>query len=122
MSEYHLVNVSGAARRCWSFGRRFFGDGDWLFLTVLGMGMALFSFAMDDCIEKIGKGKALHKTLNYPLSSAVLGRNWLYHAAGSNTAVQYLAWTGPKLVLVLTAAILCQVVAPQAMGKDANWE
>ena len=40
---------------------------DWMFILILGLLMALFSFAIDYLIEKINEGKTTQKVLNLPL-------------------------------------------------------
>ena len=40
---------------------------DWMFILILGLLMALFSFAIDYLIEKINEGKTTQKVFNLPL-------------------------------------------------------
>ena len=73
---------------------------DWVFLGLLGMIMALVSFAMD-----------------YTISMCNLARLWLVKDLVSNIWVQFLAWVSLPVFLVLFSTGFVHIVAPQAIGS-----
>merc|ERR1719167_282629 len=73
---------------------------DWVFLALLGMIMALVSFAMD-----------------YSISVCNKARIWLVRDLVSNIYLQFLAWVSLPVFLVLFSAGFVHVVAPQAIGS-----
>ncbi|VDP08998.1 unnamed protein product [Soboliphyme baturini] len=74
---------------------------DWMFLTLLGISVALLSFCMDYCIERILKMRV-----------------WIYEeAALINDFLAYLAWTMLCLLLVVGSAFFSHIVAAQAIGS-----
>jgi len=73
---------------------------DWVFLALLGMIMALVSFAMD-----------------YSISICNQARLWLVKDLVSNIWLQFLAWVSLPVFLVLFATGFVHVVAPQAIGS-----
>jgi len=73
---------------------------DWVFLALLGIIMALVSFAMD-----------------YSISICNQARLWLVKDLVSNIWLQFLAWVSLPVFLVLFATGFVHVVAPQAIGS-----
>eukprot|EP00092_Neocalanus_flemingeri_P009389 GFUD01010103.1.p1 GENE.GFUD01010103.1~~GFUD01010103.1.p1 ORF type:complete len:1007 (-),score=275.67 GFUD01010103.1:1080-4100(-) len=73
---------------------------DWVFLALLGMIMALVSFAMD-----------------YSISICNQARLWLVKDLVSNIWLQFLAWVSLPVFLVLFSTGFVHVVAPQAIGS-----
>ncbi|XP_030374554.1 chloride channel protein 2-like isoform X2 [Scaptodrosophila lebanonensis] len=73
---------------------------DWIFLAVLGITMALFSFIMDEGIQM-----CLHAQL------------WLYRDLTSHIALQYLAWVSVPICLILFAIGFVHYVGPQSAGS-----
>ncbi|XP_062895450.1 chloride channel protein-like [Mobula hypostoma] len=89
-----------AARR-WLYQRLVSSLGeDWIFLVLLGLVMALVSWAMDYISAK---GLDFYK--------------WLYVLAKSSIWLQYLVWVGFPLVLIIFSTLLCMFVSPQAAGS-----
>ncbi|PVD36642.1 hypothetical protein C0Q70_03628 [Pomacea canaliculata] len=73
---------------------------DWVFLTILGILMALLSFAMDFIIEKCQEAKF-----------------WLYDELKFSVPLQYFAWVSYSLLLILFAVGFSHIVSPQAIGS-----
>jgi len=73
---------------------------DWVFLALLGMIMALVSFAMD-----------------YTISICNQARLWLVKDLMPNIVLQFLAWVSLPVFLVLFSTGFVHVVAPQAIGS-----
>ncbi|XP_069991902.1 chloride channel protein 2-like isoform X3 [Penaeus vannamei] len=73
---------------------------DWVFLAVLGVGMAIISFIMD-----------------YGIAMCNKARIWLYRDLASHTALQYLAWVSLPVCLILFSAGFVHILAPQAVGS-----
>ena len=73
---------------------------DWVFLALLGMIMALVSFAMD-----------------YSISICNQARLWLVKDLVSNIWLQFLARVSLPVFLVLFSTGFVHVVAPQAIGS-----
>merc|ERR1719422_2050168 len=73
---------------------------DWVFLAILGMLMALVSFAMD-----------------YTIALCNNARLWLVQDLVSNIYLQFLAWVCLPTVLILFSTGFVHVVAPQAIGS-----
>nr|CAI5838822.1 unnamed protein product [Callosobruchus analis] len=73
---------------------------DWVFLTLLGVIMAVLSFIMDRGISMCNNA-----------------RLWLYKDLTSHPAAQYAAWVALPVCLVLFSAGFVQLVAPQAIGS-----
>merc|ERR1719397_505557 len=73
---------------------------DWVFLGLLGVIMALVSFAMD-----------------YTISICNHARLWLVQDLVSNSGLQFLAWLTLPVCLVLFSTGFVHVVAPQAIGS-----
>uniref|UniRef100_UPI00358F5B4B chloride channel protein 2-like isoform X2 n=1 Tax=Myxine glutinosa TaxID=7769 RepID=UPI00358F5B4B len=102
-----LHRYNGACRRCCQLclnGLRRclisrIGE-DWIFLLLLGLVMALFSWVMDFTIAK-----------------SLQAYFWMYHQLGNNILLQYLAWVTYPVVLITFSSGFCQVVSAQAVGS-----
>lgn len=73
---------------------------DWIFLILLGLVMALVSWAMDFCID-----------------ICLQAQKWMYGGLESNVFLQYLAWVTYPVVLISFSAGFTHIVAPQAAGS-----
>lgn len=73
---------------------------DWVFLALLGVSMALVSFAMD-----------------FAIAMCERARLWLYKDLATHPALQYLAWVSFPTVLILFSSGFTHIVAPQAIGS-----
>ncbi|CAL8350445.1 unnamed protein product [Lota lota] len=73
---------------------------DWIFLILLGLLMALVSWAMDFCI-----------------AICLQAQKWMYGGLESNVFLQYLAWVTYPVVLITFSAGFTQILAPQAVGS-----
>jgi len=73
---------------------------DWVFLALLGMIMALVSFAMD-----------------FTISICNQARLWLVKDLMPNIVLQFLAWVSLPVFLVLFSTGFVHVIAPQAIGS-----
>ncbi|XP_032669295.1 chloride channel protein 2 isoform X1 [Odontomachus brunneus] len=73
---------------------------DWVFLALLGIIMALISYAMDRGISMCNNA-----------------RIWLYHDLTTHPALQYLAWVSLPMCLILFSAGFVHIVAPQSIGS-----
>ncbi|XP_041038390.1 chloride channel protein-like [Carcharodon carcharias] len=73
---------------------------DWLFLVLLGLTMALVSWAMD-----------------YVSSRGLDAYKWMYLEMQHNVGLQYLVWIGYPLALIIFSVVLCQALSPQAVGS-----
>ena len=73
---------------------------DWVFLALLGIIMALVSFAMD-----------------YTISLCGHARLWLVNDLVTNIYIQFLAWVSLPVLLILFSAGFVHIVAPQAIGS-----
>ncbi|KAG5269815.1 hypothetical protein AALO_G00206470 [Alosa alosa] len=70
---------------------------DWIFLILLGLVMALVSWAMDFCI-----------------AICLQAQKWMFGGLESNVFLQYLAWVTYPVVLISFSAGFTHIVAPQA--------
>uniref|UniRef100_A0A663DWX0 Chloride voltage-gated channel 2 n=1 Tax=Aquila chrysaetos chrysaetos TaxID=223781 RepID=A0A663DWX0_AQUCH len=90
---------------CWSTPRcqRFLiskvGE-DWVFLILLGLVMALVSWAMD-----------------FAIATCLQAQKWMYGGLDTNVLLQYLAWVTYPTVLITFSAGFTQILAPQAVGS-----
>lgn len=75
-------------------------DVEWLFLLLLGITMALLSFAIDYTIQK-----------------CQMAHYWLYKELEHFSALQYFAWVGFPMVFVAFSVGFVQIVSPQAIGS-----
>ncbi|XP_058890225.1 chloride channel protein 2-like isoform X2 [Acipenser ruthenus] len=73
---------------------------DWIFLILLGLLMALVSWAMD-----------------YAIAVCLQAQEWMYGGLDSNVFLQYLAWVTFPVVLITFSAGFTQILAPQAVGS-----
>ncbi|XP_041919508.1 chloride channel protein 2-like isoform X2 [Alosa sapidissima] len=73
---------------------------DWIFLILLGLVMALVSWAMDFCI-----------------AICLQAQKWMFGGLESNVFLQYLAWVTYPVVLISFSAGFTHIVAPQAAGS-----
>ncbi|XP_056116731.1 chloride channel protein 2a isoform X2 [Rhinichthys klamathensis goyatoka] len=73
---------------------------DWIFLILLGLLMALVSWAMD-----------------YTIAFCQQAQKWMYGGLHSNILLQYLAWVTYPVVLITFSAGFTQILAPQAVGS-----
>ncbi|KAG8130250.1 hypothetical protein E2320_017033, partial [Naja naja] len=73
---------------------------DWIFLILLGLVMALVSWGVD-----------------YASAKSLQAYKWIYKEMQPSIPMQFLAWVTYPLVLILFAALFCQLVSPQAVGS-----
>ncbi|NXX81834.1 CLCN2 protein, partial [Urocolius indicus] len=73
---------------------------DWVFLILLGLVMALVSWAMD-----------------FAIATCLQAQKWMYGGLDSNVLLQYLAWVTYPTVLITFSAGFTQILAPQAVGS-----
>ena len=83
----------------WSYTGAKLGE-DWVFLALLGISMALVSFAMDYAIAAVNKA-----------------RMYLVKDLITDPYGQFAAWVGLSVILVLFSVGFTHVVAPQAVGS-----
>ncbi|XP_067310115.1 chloride channel protein 2a isoform X6 [Pseudorasbora parva] len=86
-------------KRCQKFLISRVGE-DWIFLILLGLLMALVSWAMD-----------------YTIAFCQQAQKWMYGGLHSNMLLQYLAWVTYPVVLITFSAGFTQILAPQAVGS-----
>ncbi|XP_041850602.1 chloride channel protein 2-like isoform X3 [Melanotaenia boesemani] len=91
--------ISVCTVRCQKFLISRVGE-DWIFLILLGLLMALVSWAVDFCIV-----------------ICLQAQKWMYGGLDSNVFLQYLAWVTYPVVLITFSAGFTQVLAPQAVGS-----
>ncbi|KAM9317618.1 chloride channel protein 2b [Pholidichthys leucotaenia] len=91
--------ISVCTVRCQKFLISRVGE-DWIFLILLGLIMALVSWAMDFCI-----------------AMCLQAQKWMYGGLDSNVFLQYLAWVTYPVVLITFSAGFTQILAPQAVGS-----
>ncbi|XP_062950775.1 chloride channel protein 2 [Cynocephalus volans] len=73
---------------------------DWIFLVLLGLVMALVSWAMD-----------------YAIAACLQAQQWMSRGLNANILLQYLAWVTYPVVLITFSAGFTQILAPQAVGS-----
>nr|XP_045005285.1 chloride channel protein 2 isoform X3 [Jaculus jaculus] len=73
---------------------------DWIFLVLLGLLMALVSWAMD-----------------YAIAVCLQAQQWMSRGLNTNILLQYLAWVTYPVVLITFSAGFTQILAPQAVGS-----
>ncbi|XP_055580059.1 chloride channel protein 2 isoform X4 [Falco cherrug] len=73
---------------------------DWVFLILLGLVMALVSWAMD-----------------FAIATCLQAQKWMYGGLDTNMLLQYLAWVTYPTVLITFSAGFTQILAPQAVGS-----
>ncbi|XP_038129037.1 chloride channel protein 2-like isoform X2 [Cyprinodon tularosa] len=91
--------ISVCTVRCQKFLISRVGE-DWIFLILLGLVMALVSWAVDFCI-----------------AICLQAQKWMYGGLDSNVFLQYLAWVTYPVVLITFSAGFTQILAPQAVGS-----
>ncbi|NXC50443.1 CLCN2 protein, partial [Penelope pileata] len=89
----------GCAVRCQRFFITRVGE-DWVFLILLGLVMALVSWAMD-----------------FAIATCLQAQKWMYGGLDTNVMLQYLAWVTYPTVLITFSAGFTQILAPQAVGS-----
>nr|XP_034996492.1 chloride channel protein 1 isoform X5 [Zootoca vivipara] len=87
------------AKRIQNYVTKKMGE-DWIFLILLGLVMALVSWGVD-----------------YSSAKSLQAYKWMYNSLHPSIPMQYLAWVTYPLVLILFAALFCQLVSPQAVGS-----
>ncbi|XP_047419331.1 chloride channel protein 2 isoform X3 [Sciurus carolinensis] len=73
---------------------------DWIFLVLLGLLMALVSWAMD-----------------YAIAVCLQAQQWMSRGLNTSILLQYLAWVTYPVVLITFSAGFTQILAPQAVGS-----
>ncbi|XP_039212443.1 chloride channel protein 2 isoform X1 [Crotalus tigris] len=73
---------------------------DWIFLILLGLLMALVSWAMD-----------------FAIAICLQAQKWMYGGLDTNVFLQYMAWITYPIVLITFSAGFTQILAPQAVGS-----
>nr|XP_003224376.2 PREDICTED: chloride channel protein 2 [Anolis carolinensis] len=73
---------------------------DWIFLILLGLVMALVSWAMD-----------------FAIATCLQAQKWMYGGLDTNIFLQYMAWVTYPVVLITFSAGFTQILAPQAVGS-----
>ncbi|XP_036303090.1 chloride channel protein 2 [Pipistrellus kuhlii] len=73
---------------------------DWIFLVLLGLVMALVSWAMD-----------------YAIAACLQAQQWMSRGLHTSLLLQYLAWVTYPVVLITFSAGFTQILAPQAVGS-----
>uniref|UniRef100_A0A671FCK3 Chloride channel protein 2 n=1 Tax=Rhinolophus ferrumequinum TaxID=59479 RepID=A0A671FCK3_RHIFE len=73
---------------------------DWIFLVLLGLLMALVSWAMD-----------------YAIAACLQAQQWMSRGLNTSLFLQYLAWVTYPVVLITFSAGFTQILAPQAVGS-----
>ncbi|XP_013921464.1 PREDICTED: chloride channel protein 1 [Thamnophis sirtalis] len=73
---------------------------DWIFLILLGLVMAIVSWGVD-----------------YASAKSLQAYKWIYKEMQPSIPMQFLAWVTYPLILILFAALFCQLVSPQAVGS-----
>lgn len=99
---------------------------DWVFLALLGIIMAVISYALDYCVTMLGSGEHiswdqhLRKTSFINKKNLVhfaTARRWVYADLAKHTAASYFAWISTSMLLIFVSVAVVNVVAPQAIGK-----
>ncbi|CAL8342883.1 unnamed protein product [Arctogadus glacialis] len=99
LQKISLRSLSVCTVRCQKFLISRVGE-DWIFLILLGLLMALVSWAVDFCI-----------------AICLQAQKWMYGGLDSNVFLQYLAWVTYPVVLITFSAGFTQILAPQAVGS-----
>ncbi|NXK49513.1 CLCN2 protein, partial [Chauna torquata] len=98
-SQGRCAPCCGCAVRCQRFFITRVGE-DWVFLILLGLVMALVSWAMD-----------------FAITTCLQAQKWMYGGLDTNVLLQYLAWVTYPTVLITFSAGFTQILAPQAVGS-----
>ncbi|XP_071494370.1 chloride channel protein 2-like [Diadema antillarum] len=96
-SRCHRCKASLIWFRNWLFSK--IGE-DWIFLALLGVIMALLSFALDYTIQKFQTAQ-VH----------------MFYMLEGKAILQYLAWAGFPVVLIIFSAGFVHLVSPHAIGS-----
>ncbi|KAH3783886.1 hypothetical protein DPMN_161836 [Dreissena polymorpha] len=94
-----LVSCWYRVVRTWHWVVKKVGE-DWILLALLGIIMALLSFAMDYVIEKLQEAKML-----------------LYEEFSFSVPLQYVGWVLYSLLLIMFATGFTHLMSPQAIGS-----
>ena len=84
----------------WKLRFRYSMVSEWLFLLVLGVSMALLSFGMDLCIQKV---QYCH--------------SWLYAKCYGQSFLSLVEWVSFPVLLILFCVYFVSMVSPQAVGS-----
>uniref|UniRef100_A0A8C6NBA9 Uncharacterized protein n=1 Tax=Melopsittacus undulatus TaxID=13146 RepID=A0A8C6NBA9_MELUD len=95
----HVFVPAVCALQCRQFLFSKVGE-DWVFLILLGLVMALVSWAMD-----------------FAIATCLQAQKWMYGGLDTNVLLQYLAWVTYPTVLITFSAGFTQILAPQAVGS-----
>ncbi|XP_067392611.1 chloride channel protein 2 [Emydura macquarii macquarii] len=98
-SQSRCARCRICAIRCQKFLLSKVGE-DWIFLILLGLLMALVSWAMD-----------------FAIATCLQAQKWMYGGLDTNVFLQYLAWVTYPVVLITFSAGFTQILAPQAVGS-----
>ncbi|ELW46903.1 Chloride channel protein 2 [Tupaia chinensis] len=97
--EYGQSRCARCRIRCHKFLVSRVGE-DWIFLVLLGLLMALVSWAMD-----------------YAIAACLQAQQWMSRGLNTSILLQYLAWVTYPVVLITFSAGFTQILAPQAVGS-----
>ncbi|XP_017721701.1 PREDICTED: chloride channel protein 2 isoform X3 [Rhinopithecus bieti] len=95
----HCARCRICSVRCHKFLVSRVGE-DWIFLVLLGLLMALVSWAMD-----------------YAIAACLQAQQWMSRGLNTSILLQYLAWVTYPVVLITFSAGFTQILAPQAVGS-----
>lgn len=73
---------------------------DWMFLTILGVAVAIFSFVIDLVINRCH-----------------IGRSWMLEILNFSVALQFVGWMAFYVAFVCVAVGLTHIIAPTAIGS-----
>uniref|UniRef100_A0A8D0L4D3 Chloride voltage-gated channel 1 n=1 Tax=Sphenodon punctatus TaxID=8508 RepID=A0A8D0L4D3_SPHPU len=99
IKEKPYSKCQDCAKRLQKYVTKKLGE-DWIFLVLLGLAMALVSWGVD-----------------YVSAKSLQAYKWMYMELHPSIPMQYLAWVTYPLILILFAAVFCQLVSPQAVGS-----
>ncbi|XP_062984498.1 chloride channel protein 1 [Elgaria multicarinata webbii] len=99
IKEEHYSKCHACAKNIKKYVTKKLGE-DWIFLILLGLVMALVSWGVD-----------------YASAKSLQAYKWMYKELHPSVPMQYLAWVTYPLILILFAALFCQLVSPQAVGS-----
>ncbi|XP_054858564.1 chloride channel protein 1 [Eublepharis macularius] len=99
IKEERYSKCHACAKRVQKYVTKKLGE-DWIFLVLLGLVMALVSWGVD-----------------YTSAKSLQAYKWMYKELHPSVPMQYLAWVTFPLILILFAAVFCQLVSPQAAGS-----
>ncbi|XP_060092913.1 chloride channel protein 1 [Heteronotia binoei] len=99
IKEERYSKCHACAKRIQKYVTKKLGE-DWIFLVLLGLVMALVSWGVD-----------------YASAKSLQAYKWIYKEMGPSIPMQFLVWVTYPLILILFAALFCQLVSPQAVGS-----